>query len=144
MNYNKIFETSININNPIDFCIDKENNLLLELTKKFAGKCYKGSYIIKILEILETSSCKIIKTNLYGNCYIDVRFLANVSIISGGSILIGVDIISNEDIIRGLYSSISNDEYKTHAIVNIITNRYSNNIKNKNISNENQKLIKML
>ena len=97
----KIFDVTLNINNPINFCTNKKHYILIELNNLYTNKCFMGSYIIEILEVLQSSSCRIINTNSSGDGIIDVRFLANVFILNSWDALIGVEIEKYQSLIVG-------------------------------------------
>jgi len=103
----KIFEVTLNITNPINFCINKKQHILTELNNMYVNKCYMGSYIIEILDILQSSSCRIVNTNSSGNGIIDVKFIANVFILNSWDILIGVEIEKNQSLIVGKYKKLN-------------------------------------
>ena len=99
----KVFEVTLNINNPINFCTNKIQHALTELNNIYANKCYMGSYIIDIIEILQISSCKIVNTNSSSSGIIDVKFSANVFILNTWDLLIGVEVEKNQSLIVGKY-----------------------------------------
>ncbi len=103
----KIFEVTLNINNPINFCTNKKHHILTELNNIYVNKCYMGSYIIDIIDILQSSSCKIVNTNSSGNGLIDVKFIAHVFILSAWDILVGVEIEKNQSLIVGKYKNLN-------------------------------------
>jgi len=76
---------------------------MTELNNIYVHKCYSGSYIINIIDILQISSCRIVNTNSSGNGIIDVRFLANVFILNSWDILIGVEVEKNQSLLVGKY-----------------------------------------
>lgn len=104
----KIFEVTMIISNPINFCINKKQHIMTELNNTYLHKCFMGSYIIDITDIIQMSSCKIISTNSSGHGTIDVRFSAMVYILNTWDILIGVEIERNQSLIVG--------KYKRHGI----------------------------
>lgn len=99
----KVFEVTLNITNPINFCTNKKQHILTELNNIYVNKCYMGSYIIDIIDVLQSSSCRIVNTNSTGNGIIDVKFLANVFILNSWDILIGVEVEKNQSLIVGKY-----------------------------------------
>lgn len=99
----KIFEITLNVSNPINFCVNKKHHVIIELNNNYVFKCYMGSFIIKINEILQMSSCKIISTNSSGYGIIDVQFSADVYILNSWDILIGVEVGKNQSLIVGKY-----------------------------------------
>lgn len=103
----KIFEITLNISNPINFCTNKKQHILTELNNNYLHKCYMGTYIVEIIDILQSSSCKIINTNSSGNGIIDVKFLANVFILNTWDILVGVEIEKNQSLLVGKYKKLN-------------------------------------
>lgn len=99
----KVFEVTLNITNPINFCTNKKQHIFTELNNIYVKKCYMGSYIIDIIDVLQSSSCRIVNTNSSGNGIIDVKFLATVYILNSWDILIGVEIEKNQSLIVGKY-----------------------------------------
>jgi hypothetical protein len=108
----KIYEVSIEINNPINFCANKTQHILTELNNIYVNKCYLGAFIINIIDILQSSSCKLITTNSSGNGIIDVKFSALVFIVSAWDIVIGVKIEKTQSLIIGKYN-------KNNLIINV-------------------------
>ena len=121
----RVFEVTLNINNPINFIANKHHNILTDLNNIYANKCYQGSYIIKINNIIQTSSCRIINSNSSASGIIDVKFSATVSMISRWDILIGVEIVKNQSLVVGLYKrngmEISATIKPTHLHANTLT-----------------------
>jgi hypothetical protein len=101
----KLFDATIDVRNPINFCADKERHLLAELRSTFQGHCYKGSYIIQIKEIRHMSACRIVSTNASGEGCVDVQFLAEVAVFSKWDILVGVRIVNHQQMVTGLYEA---------------------------------------
>lgn len=99
----KIFEVTLNINNPINFCINKKQNIIVELNNIYTHKCYMGAYILEIIDILQSSSCRIVNTNSSGTGILDVKFLASVYILNSWDILVGVEIEKNQSLLIGRY-----------------------------------------
>ena len=99
----KIFDVTLNISNPINFCTNKSHYIMTELNNMYANKCFMGTYIIEVIELLQSSSCRIINTNSSGDGIIDVRFSANVFILNTWDVLIGVEIEKNQSLIVGSY-----------------------------------------
>lgn len=98
MIFEKVFEVTINITNPINFCINKYQNTLISLNNIYENKCYLGTFILKINNILKISSCKIINTNSSSGGLVDVRFSADVYILNQWDIIIGAKIKEKSDI----------------------------------------------
>ena len=103
MHFEKVIDTTVDITNPINFCADKRRHLFTELRNKFVGRCFKGAYVLGVKEILDCGACHLVRTNGTGDGYIDVRFLAEVAVFSRWDILTGVEIMSRQQMIVGVY-----------------------------------------
>lgn len=99
----KVFEVTLNVNNPINFCTNKKQHIIIELNNIYVNKCFMGSYIIDIIDVLQSSSCRIVNTNSSSNGIVDVKFLATVYILNSWDILIGVEVEKNQSLIVGKY-----------------------------------------
>lgn len=99
----KIFDTSLTISNPINFCVNKKNHCLTELNNIYLKKCFMGSYIIKINDILRISSCKIVSSNSSAAGVINVQFSATTFILNSWDILVGAVVEKNNSLIVGHY-----------------------------------------
>lgn len=117
MQYKKPYEITIDIPNPNEYCTDPESFILGHINLYYVGHCFGGSYIISVIEILRRSSCKIKKTGLNSEGYVDVSFLANVWIINPGDIIPAVKIINTSPIIVGVSSVGGTD--KNNIVVNV-------------------------
>lgn len=84
---NKFITTTINIPDAINYSANEMSTLMSILIRKFTSKCYNGSYIIEVIKIIKKSACRVQKTNLSGDGYVDVMFEVLVSIISVGDIV---------------------------------------------------------
>jgi DNA-directed RNA polymerase subunit E'/Rpb7 len=111
----KIFDVTVDVKNPINFCADKERHLLAELRNTYLGHCFKGAYIIRIKGILNSSACRIISTNASGEGYVDVQFLAEVAVFSRWDILVGVRVVNHQQMIVGTYEAQSVPDQDPHA-----------------------------
>lgn len=112
MIFEKGFEVTIDIDDPISACADKKTYIMNELSRIYVNKCFKGSYILNIKKINKISECRIVKqtTDAIGVC--DVQFNANVCIISKWDIIVGVEIKTTNIMITGLC-----DEYGVATFV---------------------------
>ena len=81
------FEYTINIKSPCSYIANEEKKTRNELVKCFTKKCYKGYYIIKILDILQISDARHIYSNSEGTFVIHVSFTALVKTYVTGDIL---------------------------------------------------------
>jgi DNA-directed RNA polymerase subunit E'/Rpb7 len=96
----KVIDCTINIDNPIHFCTNKDEYLLKELNQNFVERCFKGVYIIEILHIVKCGPCAILK-NLSAEAYIDVSFAARAITYCKEDIITGVSIKSTQQIVIG-------------------------------------------
>jgi hypothetical protein len=73
-----LFDT-IEVNDPITFCKNKEDNSLELLKHKFIGRNYNGHHIVDIQKIKRLSRCSIIPSNLSVKGRIYVQFTALIN-----------------------------------------------------------------
>jgi len=100
---NRYFEISLYINNPVSFCINKRQNVLIELENNYVGKCFQGSYINNIIDIVQISNCRINNVSLENNGIIDVKFYAQIFIVNKWDIIIGAHIVKNQSLLISVY-----------------------------------------
>jgi hypothetical protein len=99
----RIYDVTLNVTNPINFCTNKKAHVLIELNNYYTNKCFMGSFIIEILDILQMSSCRIVSSNSTANATIDVKFSAKVFVLSTWDILVGIEIEKNSSLVTGKY-----------------------------------------
>jgi hypothetical protein len=104
LEYEKTFDATVDVPNPVQFSIDSQRNLLSELHNMFTGRCYKGALITRIVRIDNASACHIVATNGSGEGYIDVQFTAAVKVFSKWDILSGVVIRHISHLVAGHYA----------------------------------------
>ena len=102
--FEKTFDATIDVPNPVQFSIDSRRNLLSELHNLFAGRCYKGALITRVARIDSASACHIVATNGSGEGYVDVQFTALVKVFSRWDILTGVVIRHISHLVAGHYA----------------------------------------
>ena len=100
----KVFDTTIDVVNPIHFCTAKNKHLMDELHTKFVGRCYKGSLIIRINKVLKSSSCRINDSNNAGEAVIDVQFAATVREFCRWDIITNVEVRIVTPLVAGHYN----------------------------------------
>lgn len=101
--------TTIEVEDIDIFCRDYDANILQELKNKFKGKCFMGQYIIDILELLNVSECVITNTNNTCNGIINVKFKVDSVKFAVDDILVGVNVIKNENnMLQANYKGIMN------------------------------------
>jgi len=101
----KVIEATVDVRNPIDFCADKNRHLMAELQNTYVGRCYKGAFVVRIKGIIQASSCRLSTTSVTGEGSVDVQFLAEVVVFSRWDILVGVEIVSAQQILVGKYKA---------------------------------------
>jgi hypothetical protein len=116
--YLKRFATSIDVDNPVSFCVNIDENILAVVKSEFEGICFKGSYITEVVKITQRSSCKIVCTNLDGGCVIDVEFLARIEMYGKWDIITCMKIEKKENIILGsVAKNISDTKQFSHMTI---------------------------
>ena len=105
MRVTRVFETTINIHDPINYCVNKQKYIEVYLAKHFEKKCYQGTYIESIQKVVQYSPCYIVNTNLTGHGYIYVRFIAVVLTLLQNEVLPRVQIKVHSKIIVGVSES---------------------------------------
>lgn len=90
----KIYAVTIDVHDPEDYCVRPDEYILTHLRRRFTGRNHQGAHIVKILKILRRSDCRIKETNLSGEGYIDVKFLARVMALGLWDIVTGVLVTS--------------------------------------------------
>jgi hypothetical protein len=108
----RVYDVSLNITDPINYCTNKKEHTLIELNNHYKNKCFMGSFILDILDILQISSCRIVNTNSSADGIIDVKFLAKIYTLNAWDILVGVKIEKNQTLIGGKYQ-------KNELVINV-------------------------
>lgn len=72
---------TIIVEDPIEFCVNKEKNALKILSDKFNGRNYSGHFIVEVLGIKRISRTAILPSNLSANGRTDVIFTALINVI---------------------------------------------------------------
>lgn len=72
----KLFQTRIDIEDGITFCIDIDNNLLKQIKLLYEKKCFEGCYIVNILSITNRAPCMIDDQRQDSMSYINCEFNA--------------------------------------------------------------------
>jgi DNA-directed RNA polymerase subunit E'/Rpb7 len=122
MLHDKVYETTVNVTNPINFCADMDAHLMAELRSQYNGRCFKGAFIVRVDEILRRSGCNVVTADTSGDGYIDVQFRAIVVVFSRWDILVGVTILTCQQFVNGLYTR-ETEAGTVRAAVNILSTR---------------------
>lgn len=100
MRFKKYIESTVPVENPIQFCAS-ESNLMKLLKRIYEGHCFKGAMVVEILEIAERGQCMIESVGSRKG-FVDVRFLALVEVVCRWDILTGVEIQNNTQMVVGV------------------------------------------
>ncbi|VVB70899.1 Uncharacterised protein [uncultured archaeon] len=98
----RVFEVSLTVKDPISICQNKEVNVLNKIKEIYEHHCFLKCYIKEVKQILQTSDCKIISNNNFAHGVINVRFLADVIVFLGGSIVAKMKTIKYKDMLLGV------------------------------------------
>ena len=101
----KLFEVTVDVRDPVNFCSDKDRHLLTELRNTYNGRCFKGVFIVRVKSISQASACRLSMTNASGEGSIDVQFLADVVVFSRWDILVGVKVVNTQQFLVGEYKA---------------------------------------
>ncbi len=80
MKLEKRYTATLDVRDPDDHCANPRQAALNYLRQVYAGRCYKGAFILEILEIVRLSPCRLKDTTLTAEGYVDVDFRARVSV----------------------------------------------------------------
>jgi hypothetical protein len=105
MLHTKVFSATVDVADVCNFCADKDRHLMAALHDRFAGRCFGGCFVMDILKVLKASACHLVRTNSSGEGYIDVEFLAQVTVFCRWDILVGVKILNHQPMLIGVYGS---------------------------------------
>jgi hypothetical protein len=94
----KVINSTIAVTDPIEFCSNIDKNILSELSRKFIGRCFGGSFILGITRVVTRGSCY---ADVKGGGYIDVEFIANTLSINGNDIITNITVSHIMQIIIG-------------------------------------------
>jgi hypothetical protein len=101
MKLERVYTVTIDAPSAINFAADKLRQVEAELHRKYVGRCFMGACILRILRCLDVGACHVVSTNNSGDIYINVRFVAEVVVVSRWDILTGVRIVANAQLLVG-------------------------------------------
>lgn len=101
MEVERIFSDTINIDDIDTCCYDIPAYLMSNLHTRYVNKCRNKLFVLDILEIIQHSACKIMKTNLSAHGYIDVKFKVLGYQFEIGDILDAVEVKSQGGLVYG-------------------------------------------
>jgi len=90
------FVTRLDVYDMKDIYSDLDELTMRLLTEKFVNRCFKSSFIIRIVSIIKRSVCALSTTTLVGNGYMNVMFEAEVLVFSPSEIVTGC-VVQNID-----------------------------------------------
>ena len=94
----KVVNSTITVTDPIEFCSNIDKNILSELSRKFIGRCFGGSFILGIDRVITRGACY---AEVSGGGYVDVEFVANALSINGNDIITNITVSHIMQIIIG-------------------------------------------
>ena len=95
----RTFQETLNIKKPCQFVANKYDNVLSRLKTVYEKRCFRGTYIYKILEINRMSKCEIIASDLESSGIIHVEFIANILNVATGDVIAKTKVNISNDII---------------------------------------------
>ena len=119
----KVFDTTVNVPNPIHFCTNKVRNLTDELHARLAGRCYKGALILGNIRVLHAGPCVINDSNDAGESTIDVQFAADVREFCLWDIITGVEVRITAPVVAGHFTIGPADRPEAQPLVVLQTTR---------------------
>ena len=87
----KVYETIINLS-AVELFSNIDEVVKNKLEKRYENKCEKNSLIIRILDIVKRSECKMAKNRLDGAGDVDVQFRAEAIVYNDDDILTGCEV----------------------------------------------------
>jgi hypothetical protein len=105
MTSKKVFETTIDVANPIDFASEKERHTKRALEARYNGRCYMGVFVLKVDAILRIGEVVIKNSSGNGGGYLDVMFDAYVYATGADDILAGVEISFLHPLVVGMWQA---------------------------------------
>lgn len=92
MKVEKTLETSLRVGNPLSFARDIKNNIQNMLNRDLLGRCFRGCYILSILEIIKYSDIMISTDSNITDGKVDVMFRVSAIIYYTGETITGVKV----------------------------------------------------
>ena len=92
MRLEKRYTATLDVRDPDDYCANPRRAVINYLRQVYAGRCYRGAFILEILDVVRLSPCRLKDTTLNAEDYVDVDFRARVSVRDQWDILSGVRI----------------------------------------------------
>ena len=138
------YDHTINIEKPCLFLRNKNDNITKILNNTFLNTCWKGSFILKIIEVNKSSCLRIISTNNSAFGAMNICFTANVLNYSKNDIILGCSICifenkysaTNDNIsaalVKSEYNKILTKDMKIPLVVDNIVN-YKSSCKSINL-----------
>jgi hypothetical protein len=105
MLFEKVIDATVNVRNVINFCSDLDRHLMTELRDIYEGRCFKGAFVARVKRVLQSSACRVSSTSSSGEGHVDVQFLAEVAVFSRWDILVGIRVVSHQQLVVGDYEA---------------------------------------
>ncbi len=94
MRHIREFRTSLPVADPIGF-VANPHQPMSALVENYQGRCFQGSFIVKIEKILKKSACRISTSDNTGSGSVDVEFSAQVETVQPDEVY--VDAVVNDN-----------------------------------------------
>jgi len=86
----RVFETTLDVQDPVGFCADREGEALMRTRENMEGKCFKGFYVDEVLCLERLSEVRLLGPGGHGAGYVDVAFRARATRFFPGYPVVGV------------------------------------------------------
>ena len=97
------YDTTLRVEDPIDFESDAKRHALRILRDRLDGVCFKNARIIRVVDIRHISDCTIVAADLDACGVVHVQFVAEVETFPQWEVLVGVKITRTSPAILGEY-----------------------------------------
>ena len=97
----RILAWSVPVADPVNYASNPESAIRSYLARRFVGRNIGGSMVLRIVRIVDRSSCTIVSTNLKAEGVVNVRFIAEVTAMGAGDIVTGVTVVRGPDFVIG-------------------------------------------
>lgn len=104
------FDVTVDVANPTDFCSDKKRNALRAVREIYEGRCFMGKFIVRVLDVVAMSACRLGNVGNLGAGTVDVRFRALWARRGKGALLPMVRVANIGEIVIGRHETAALDD----------------------------------
>lgn len=97
----KVYSETVDVRDPEGYSADPDRYINTFLHQRYVGRCRKGAFIVAIKKILRRSDCRLKVTDLTAEGYVNIEFIATVSIYGQWDVVTGVKIATRTQLIVG-------------------------------------------